>query len=95
MGMTKQSGKSTRTLLFSAESNQYYLLDSCQAYVRLASEELPLPRLFTFYLAVHEPRVFMSSFVEPIHANEAFGWVKGLQKRQFFEKILPLVSRVA
>ncbi len=78
---------------FAPESNQYAILDACQAFRVQAQEERPLMRTFTFYLAFHEPRVFTKEFLDSIQQEPFFSDMKQLSKRKFFAVWLPQVSR--
>ena len=83
---------STGTLFFSPNRNKVSLIQGCQNYRELAQEKRPLMELFTFYLAVHEPQLF----VWPL-PREAPGveYLRSLSKRAFFTEMLPVVSRIA
>lgn len=78
---------------FAPESNQYAILDACQAFMVQAQEERPLMKTFTLYLAFHEPRVFNQGFLDSIQQEPFFSNMKQLSKRKFFAVWLPQVSR--
>jgi hypothetical protein len=78
------------THYFAPESNQFMILDACNAYTSLAQERTPLMGTFTLYLALHEPRVFNQEFVDSIQRQPAFDAAKRLSKLEFFAEWLPV-----
>jgi hypothetical protein len=78
---------------FAPESNQCVILDACNTFMLLAQEQMPLMKMFTLYLAIHEPRVFMPEFVASIQRQPFFSTAKQFSKQKFFAEFLPDISR--
>jgi hypothetical protein len=77
---------------FAPESNQYMILDACRVFTLLAQEKRPLMWTFIFYLAFHEPEVFLPEFLDPIQREPLFSATKQLSKLKFFAEWLPDIS---
>jgi hypothetical protein len=77
---------------FSQDTNDYVLLEACQAFEILNHEETPLMRLLVFYLAFHKPEVFKAEFIRSIQQEPAFAGVGQLSKKRFFGERLPIVT---
>jgi len=80
------------THYFAPKSNQFMILDACQAYMLQAQEERPLMKTFTLYITFHFPGLFKQESIEFVQRNPFFSEAKRFSKREFFTEFLPSAS---
>jgi hypothetical protein len=82
------------THYFAPESNEYVMLDGCEALKRLSFEERPLMRVLIIYLSLHEPRIFKKEFTDHLAKQAVFTEARHLSKRAFFNEWLPIATMI-
>jgi hypothetical protein len=84
----KHGGKDPEnTEWFNPESNTPMILDSVEAYFRIAGKRPPILQVFRTYVLVHKPDLFVGLPDMQLHSD----WIKWSKSKFFFE-ILPLAT---
>jgi hypothetical protein len=82
-----------QTFAFNTDQTVIFIFECCQKYYEIAHEDLPLMKLFTFYLRLNDPAIF--GYEDPqqdVIDKPSIQRLKSLSKREFFNHVLPIVS---
>ena len=82
------------TLLFPPQVTRSFMLDAIEKYHEMANEKRPLFRTFIFYMVSTEPGLFKADFVNQYQGDIASVLHAGMSKREFFHRILPLLTKI-
>jgi hypothetical protein len=83
-----------QTFAFNTGQTDVVIFEGCQKYYEITHEDLPLLKLFIFYLRLHEPNIFDGPDPQKdLFDKPGIQRLKKLAKREFFQQVLPGLSR--
>jgi hypothetical protein len=83
-----------QTFAFITHQTELFVFEACQKYYEIAHEDLPLMKLFHFYIRLHNPNLFDGPDPQKdIFDKPGTQRLKSYGKREFFQKVLPGFSQ--
>jgi hypothetical protein len=80
----------SQTFAFNTDQTEIFIFEACQKYYEIAHEDLPLMKLFHFYLRLHNPDIFGQSDPQKnILDKPGIQKLKSYGKPEFLLKVLP------
>jgi len=82
-----------QTFAFNTGQTDVVIFEGCQKYYEITHEDLPLMKLFTFYLRLRDPHMFEGGDPQKhIFDKPGIQRLKKFTKREFFQKVLASLS---